>query len=404
MIERAIAQAPLARSEGVGRPRICLVASCGFTVKAFLLKQIAALAESYTVDLVVGRSSPELLSGIPPSVKIFQLPIARPVSPYWDVHCVMALWMLLRNGGYSAIHSVTPKGGLLMALAGSLAGIPVRIHTFTGQVWATRTGAGRVVLKLVDRLIAALATHILVDSSSQLEFLVRERVLRRGKGLVLGDGSICGVDLGRFQPDNARRAQVRSELGIAKESFVILFVGRLKLDKGVLDLARAFASVAREGAVHLVLVGPDEDALRQRILGLCGEFADRVRIVSFTDAPEAYMAAADVLCLPSYREGFGNVIIEAAACGVPAVASDVYGITDAVVADATGILHPPGNVGRLTRALLSLFRDGSLRARLGAASRERAHRSFGSQRLTDELLQFYVATVGDALPGGDSRA
>jgi glycosyltransferase involved in cell wall biosynthesis len=168
------------------------------------------------------------------------------------------------------------------------------------------------------------------------------------------------------------------------------------VEKGVLDLVRAFARVAREGAANLVFVGPDEEALHHRIAELCMGVEDRVRFVGFTEIPERYMDAADVLCLPSYREGFSKVIVEAAACGLPVVASDIYGITDAVVAGTTGILHAPGDVDGLTRSLIHLLKDGSLRVQLGAAGLERAQRLFSDARLTDALLGFYGNTLDSA--------
>ena len=235
------------------------------------------------------------------------------------------------------------------------------------------------------------ATHVLVDSPSQKEFLVREGVLPENKGQVINRGSICGVDGQRFRVDAAVRQAVREELRIGSEQTVILFLGRLNADKGIPELAHAFAEIAglRQDAV-LLLVGAEEDVPFTRVQQICGEYSSRLRRVSFTPAPERYMAAADIFCLPSHREGFGQVIIEAAACEVPAVATRIYGITDAVAEGETGLLFPVGDVAMLRQLLLRLVDDESLRRRMGSAARLRALDLFSSEKITAGMQEIYA--------------
>jgi glycosyltransferase involved in cell wall biosynthesis len=184
-------------------------------------------------------------------------------------------------------------------------------------------------------------------------------------------------------------------LGIPDEGVVFIFVGRLKADKGVLDLAKAFARIGKDCAeAWLLIVGPDEENLRPRIEMVCSGVRDRLRIVGPTKAPQEYMAAADVLCLPSYREGFGSVIIEAASAGLPAVASNIYGITDAIEPGATGLLHTSGDVDSLQEKMMELMVDPRLRYALGREARLRAHRLFDKDLVTSALLEFYGSVVG----------
>ncbi len=274
--------------------------------------------------------------------------------------------------------------------AGRLAGIPTRVHTFTGQVWATASGLTRRLLKLADQLTAFCATQVLTDSTSQLKFLIDEDVVGISKCRVLENGSISGVDVSRFRPDATARRRVRDKASIQEDALVFLFVGRLNKDKGVLDLAEAFEHVAaRTGNAYLVCVGPDEDTMEARIRSICSSCEARLRFVGSTCFPEQYMAAADVICLPSYREGFGSVVIEAAATGIPAIASRIYGLTDAVQDGVTGCLHQPGNWQELADAMGSLAANHALREQLGRKARERAITDFAVQRLTEALLAFY---------------
>ena len=206
----------------------------------------------------------------------------------------------------------------------------------------------------------------------------------------MGGGSICGVDPLRFHSDPDARQTVRHDLGIAQDAEVILFVGRINRDKGMLDLAAAFGTIAQHHPdVVLLLVGAEEDVSFSRIREICHVARDRLHYVSFTATPERYMATADIFCLPSYREGFGMTIIEAAACGVPAVASRIYGITDAVADGKTGLLFPAGDVTALIQALLKLLEDRDMRQQMGEAARVRALELFPSQKITEEMLALY---------------
>lgn len=368
--------------------KLCFVATIPAVVHSFLKGHIRASAEKWPVTIVSSPDGAELLNDL--DAEFMPLAIERKASPWRDLLVLIQLLSLFRRERFDLVHSIMPKTGLLAMLAGWLAGVPVRLHTFTGQVWSNKRGWKRGALKLFDRMIVLFATHILVDSPSQRDFLVAEGVLPQGKGAVIGQGSICGVDAQRFRFNAQERDAVRAGLGIGPEQNVILFLGRLNRDKGILDLAAAFAGIAshREDAV-LLLVGAEEDVPFARVQGICGVHRERLRRVSFVSDPERYMSAADVFCLPSYREGFGQVIIEAAATGVPAVCSRIYGITDAVEDGKTGLLFPAGDVAALTQALLRLLEDRDLRQQMGEAARVRALKLFSSQRIIEEMLALY---------------
>lgn len=368
--------------------KLCFVATVPAAIRAFMKDHIRVSAEKWSIKIVANPDGAELLNNL--NAQFIPLAIERKPALWSDLRALVYLAILFRRERFDLVHSITPKAGLLTMLAGWFAGVPVRMHTFTGQVWATKRGWKRGALKMFDRLIVLFATHVFVDSPSQRDFLVAEGVLSQSKGLVIGQGSICGVDSHRFHPDAQARDLVRAELGIGREQTVILFLGRLNRDKGVLDLAAAFADIAsRCNDVVLVLVGYEEDVLFSRVQEICGEHHEQLRRVSFTPEPERYMAMADIFCLPSYREGFGQVIIEAAASGVPTVASHIYGITDAVEDGKTGFLFPHGDVAMLTRALLTLIEDKGLCKQMGEAARLRALALFSSQRIIGETVTLY---------------
>lgn len=368
--------------------KLCYVATIPAVVHAFLRGHIQAAADKYQVTVVCNSADMHLLDGL--NARLILLPIERRPSPWRDMLVLFQLFKLFRRERFDIVHSIMPKTGMLAMLAAWLARVPVRIHTFTGQVWVTKHGARRMLLKWFDKLIGSLATCVLADSPSQRDFLLNEKVLQQGKAKVIGAGSICGVDPLRFHPDTAVRQAVRHDLGIAKDARVILFVGRLNQDKGILDLAAAFNLIARHDPdVVLLLVGAEEDVPFSRIQEICHAENDRLHYVNFTSTPERYMTAADIFCLPSYREGFGMTIIEAAACAVPVVASNIYGITDAVADGETGLLFAAGDVSALTQALLKLIMENDLRQQMGDAARVRALELFSGEKITRETMMLY---------------
>lgn len=375
---------------GAHARRICFVVSSPLTAHAFLTDQIRALSEHYEVHLVVNADPGAIMHADLRRATLHRARIERSISPLADLAALIQLIGILRRGRYEAVHSVTPKAGLLTALAAFVARVPVRLHTFTGQVWATRQGAGRWLLRALDQVIAKLDTHVLVDSASQRDFLRAQQVLRAEAGEVIGQGSVSGVDASRFRPDPAARVAIRVELALPATAITFLFVGRLTRDKGVSELGAAFNEIARgRDDVYLVMVGPDEEALAPAIRATCGIHAARLRFVGFSEEPEKYMAAADVFCLPSHREGFGSVVIEAAAAGLPAIGSRIYGVIDAIEDGSTGLLVDAGDVTALAAAMRRVADDELLRLSLGTAARTRALRDFSKETVTAGLVDFY---------------
>ena len=372
------------------KPRLCLVVASDLSVRTFLRPHLLALQDHYALTVVVNTQDDRLLERIGVTGTLKRIPISRAISVFRDLQSLASLAWLFRRERFDVVHSLTPKAGLLAMMAAWLTGMPVRLHTFTGQVWATREGLSRSFLKLMDALIARCATFTLTDSASQRRLLIAEHVVGADRIDVLEHGSVSGVNGARFRPDAVGRQRVRVRAGIADTDLVLLFVGRLTYDKGVLDLARAFAILAAErGDVHLILVGPDEQMLRPAIAALCRGCEHRLHFVGFTDTPEEIVAAADVLCLPSYREGLPNVILEAAAAGIPTVASHICGIVDAVAEGRTGLLHEPRDVADLLARLRMLAADPALRRRLGDAAKARVERDFQTEALTAALIHLY---------------
>jgi glycosyltransferase involved in cell wall biosynthesis len=240
-----------------------------------------------------------------------------------------------------------------------------------------------------------LNTHCYADSASQRDFLIENGIVRPEKIGVIGVGSIAGVDLGRFTRERfspEQRRKIRAELGISERSKLVLFIGRICAEKGIAELLEAFQRVLDAGIdSDLLLVGPIDLAARDTVAMSASTLADHKRVhhVGYTDSPESYYAIADLLCLPSYREGFGTVVIEAASMGVPALGTDIYGLRDAIADGLSGVLVPPKDAVALAEALATLLKSSQTLEKMGKAARARSEALFDARIVSEKLIDEY---------------
>ena len=369
---------------------ICFIVAIPGTAQAFLSDHIRALSKEYDVFLVANSELPDAMKDLPLS-GYHVVKIERGISLWNDLKGVLALKRYFKDMHFDAVHSVTPKAGLLTALAGFLARVPVRIHIFTGQVWANKMGFSRWLLKFMDKIIARLNTNILVDGEGQRQFLIRNGVVSKEKSQVLGKGSICGVNLERFSPSATVREAIRSELKIEADKTVFVFMGRLNHDKGLYELLPAFNRLAGERKnVYLLLVGSDEE-------NVASHFSEYDHIIpgkNFcfygpTNEPQKLLQAGDVFVLPTYREGFGASVIEASALGLPVICSDAYGVMDAMVDNVTGLRCKVGDVDSLNNAMSAFVDDPGMISQLGVAGHERVKVDFNGKEMSRLWVKFY---------------
>ena len=377
--------------------KICRIA----TVPYFMVSQLKSQAEflrnlGMQVMLVssAGQEWSQIHTDNGLRIKVINIP--RALSPWQDFIALFRLTLFFFKHRFEIVHSTTPKAGLLCAVASFIAGVPIRLHTFTGQSWITLKGIMRWAGRLADRMIGLLNTKCYADSRSQADFLIAEHIIPAEKLSVIGHGSLAGVDMERFNPDRwlvSQKQAFRNSLGIGSSSKIIIFVGRISPDKGIAELVTAFCELLRmDYDVSLLLVGPhDKDCGGESSPDLNEiEQCSRIHYIGYTECPEKYLAIADIFCLPSYREGFGTVVIEAAAMGLPTVGTAIYGLTDAVVDGVTGLLVPPRDVTALIKALKYPLDHPDELKKMGVAARDRCFQYFNAEVVNREVAQEYL--------------
>lgn len=365
-----------------------------FTANAFLLEHLKALSLRYQVSLCLNQSLYPLLPDFESSgIRIINIPIERKLSPLSDLKALKCLVTIFKREKFSSVHTFTPKAGLLGMLAAFLCAVPNRLHTFTGQVWVNEDGFKRWFYKNMDRAIVFFSTQVFCDSASQGKFLQAEGVVKKNAISLIGNASISGVNLTRFNPQADQRFDIQFSQLDSQDHFNFLFVGRIARDKGVYDLIEAFIGISQENPqARLWIVGPDEEGLRAQIEYKFPKL-NGVHWMGSSTTPEVFMAKADVLVLPSYREGFGSVIIEAAACKTPAIAYCIDGVIDAIENSHSGILVNKGDPKALELAMKSMMLNPNRTVQMGEYAYQRAVSSFCAKKITNSWLDLYGTLV-----------
>lgn len=355
------------------------------SARAFLRGQLNLVASKRRgVHLVYGSDGEGPIDEIDSRITQTTLPVRRDPAPIQDVRGLVGLVKYLWELRPGIVVMGTPKMGLLGTLAAWLCRVPRRVYILHGLRLEGATGLGRVVLWCMEWLSMACATEVIAVSRSNREQSLKMRLTNKDKILVLGAGGIGGVDVERFTPPGAlARAAARERFDLPLDGPVVGFVGRLTRDKGLSEMAQVWSRVHAEFPdAWLLLVGPNETGS----LGLEHLVAEltalpRVRVHGPVRDPEMAYAAMDLLLLLTRREGFGMVLVEAGACGIPAVATAVGGTVDAVSAGVTGTLVPSRDVEAAAAAVRAYLRDPELRALHGRAAHERVVEDFASDRV-----------------------
>lgn len=372
--------------------KIALVATAPLVVKFHLDPIIEKLKLGYEVFVLTNLSKEDennFLDILPDGVRYIDTKMERKISLFQDLRSLLLLLHFFMKEDVDLVLTLSPKAGLLGSFASFISRVPVRIHAFTGQVWQTKTGGLKVLLWWMDRLIFFFSSKVLVDSHSQRQFLIDSNVVSDSGSVVLGDGSLVGVNLTKFSKDVLTREIVRENAGAARDTKVFLFVGRLDRDKGIAELLDAFSNTNKKLTnTALWIVGPNEADLGEFDKRLDTISSNSIKFFPYTPNPEKYMMGADVFCLPSYREGFGTVVIESAACGVPSIGSNITGLSDSIVNNETGVLVDVRDTYSLSAAMIKLAEDDSLRLMLGEQAMLRAREYFDQRVVVARLIEF----------------
>lgn len=372
------------------KKKIVFVVSTPYTAKAFLENHFEVLSEFYEIHLVANMEDDQITDYNNEYLKsVKHIPIFRKINVFKDFKALILLILYLKKNKFDALISFTPKAGLVGIVSAKLSGVKNRIHFFTGQVWHTKTGLFKSLLMFLDKLVVFFSTNIIVDGKPQQDFLIENGILNLDNSIILGKGTISGIDMEKFKPNPEIRKKIRESLGYESDNIVFMFLGRLNKDKGVLDLTEAFKKLQKiDSNVRLLIVGPDEEDI-SKIINADFQNSGGVLVYGGTTEPENLMQACDVFCLPSHREAFGLSIIEASACGKPILCSDTYGLKDTIIDNETGLRHETHNVDSIYEKMKYLLENDDCRIEFGNNGRKYVENNFSKEIITKLWLKYF---------------
>ena len=391
--------------------KICRIATIPFFLVTQLKEQGEYFLEKGMKVNMVSSDGPEVMKLSDCKIVHEVIDIRRNIDLINDFIALIKLFFYFKKNRFDLVHSTTPKAGLLTALAGYAANIPVVLHSFTGQQWINEKGIIFHISRFSDRMIGFLNTRCYADSESQRSFLLSEGLIRENKIMVIGKGSLAGVNMSKFNSvryPNEKKRKIRRALSISDETIIIIFIGRITKDKGVLDLLHVYSRLQanQEQKLALLIVGPNENSRDKEIDNEITSYLEKTGIyhVGYTEAPEDYLAVSDIHCLPSYREGFGTAVIEAAAMGVPTVGTKINGLVDSVENGVTGVLVPLNNSDALYYALVDLIKNPEKRKRMAKSARIRVKSYFDSHYVNKLVVDEYKNLISSYIKKRENAA
>ena len=373
----------------MNKKKIVFISASEITIRSFLIDHIQKLkSKRIEIYLITNfNSQKKLFEKL--NVNLININFKRNINLFNDFYCLLSLFLSILKIKPDVTISISPKGGLLASIVAYFIKVNIRVHIFTGQVWANKKGIFRELLILMDKIIINLSTHILADSKSQKIFLLKNKLIKKNfECLVINNGSICGVDTNKFKKSFLNKLNIRKKLNIEKKSIIITYVGRLNSEKGVLNLLNIFKKIATtKKNVYLLLIGSYEMNIKKIVNHHF--YSKKIKILNYKKKIEPFLQTSDIFCLPSEREGFGLSVIEASACELPVVCSDIYGLRDTLVHNVTGYKFKLGKKFEMFNYLIELINNKKKRIKFGLQGRMFVKRYYEKKKVISAYSNFF---------------
>ena len=328
--------------------KICYVVTVPITIRAFFVPQLQYLAEHGFEVHVICSEDDELQELLGEKIKYIPLNMQRGISVGGTIKAIKQLTRIFKKEKYDLVQYSTPNAAFNASIASRISKTKIRNYHLMGLRYEGDQGIKRTVLKAMEKISCKLSTHIECVSNSNMEIALRDNIFPRSKATIVWNGSTGGVDLERFDYRKRElwRTELREKFGYKSTDFIYGFIGRITKDKGINELLEAFFKINDGSKLFLIGNIEDEKKLDKKLWNRATANSDILIHEAVSDI-EKYYALIDVLVLPSYREGFGNVVIESGAVGTPAIITDIPGPIDTIISGETALSVSPQNAKEL---------------------------------------------------------
>lgn len=345
----------------------------------------------YDISLICDMDE-EYVAGLPDYVHPYPIKMSRGIDPLGLVKAIKSMKWIFTENKFDIVQYSTPNAAFYASIAAKKAKIPVRLYCQWGLVYLGFDGIKRTIFKTIEKIICRKSTDVQPDSKGNLDFCRKNGFYNAEKSRVVWNGSANGIDINKFDHSNKEiwGKQIRQEYNIPDSKIILGFLGRVGKDKGFEELMAAFKSLKYKYTnIVLLYVGPNEkpDTVSQESLKYFENCPDIIYTGGWVNDAERYYAAMDIFLFPSYREGFGNVVIEAEAMGVPVVVSDIPGPQNGMVDGVTGFKVPARTVEPLVEKTSVLIENKTLREQFGKAGAKFVVKNYNSKVLIKKIIE-----------------
>lgn len=380
------------------KSKVIRTSTIALSLNILLKGQLSFLKKYYNVIAVSGDDKDLRIVENREGVKTQNIKMQRQIAPFKDFISLIKLYLYFKKEKPQIVHSITPKAGLLSMAAAFLARVPIRIHTFTGLVFPTRSGLMQRLLIVMDKILCSCSTHIYPEGEGVKNDLISYNITRKPLK-VLANGNVNGVNTSYFNPAlflDEENKSLKNKLDIIEDDFVFIFVGRIVSEKGINELVAAFEKLSTENKkVKLLLVGPLEEKLDplQEKTTLIIKHNKQIISVGFQNDVRPYFAIANALAFPSYREGFPNVVMQAGAMGLPSIVTDINGCNEIVEEQKNGMIIPVKSIAPLYNAMVVMLKDKQMRLNARDMITNRFEQKVVWEALLDEYNYLIIKNV-----------
>jgi len=371
------------------------IATVSSSFTTLLKGQPRFMKQYYDVTIISSNKEQLEKTGITEEVKTYSVELTRRITPFKDLKALWQLYLYFRKEKPDIVHTHTPKAGLIGMLAASLTKVPHRLHTVAGLPLMETAGLKRKILNFTEKLTYLCAHHVYPNSKGLYEFIVKNKFCPEHKLKVIGNGSSNGIDTAYFSStlySLKQKEEIRNELEIPMNAFVFGFVGRLVKDKGINELVQAFIEINKKYShTKLLLVGRFERDLDPLLPETENEIQNHPDILSvgYQLDVRPYLAVSDVFVLPTYREGFPNVVMQAGAMESPCIVTNINGCNEIIEEGVNGLIIPPKNKEQLQVKMQLLLEKSDLRNHLKQNARSMITSRYEQKMVWEAILAEY---------------
>ncbi len=386
------------------KKKLVRITTIPLSLKYLLGGQLGFMNQHFDVTAI---SSPgvELDELANEGINVERVYMTRKITPLQDLRALMELYRIFKEIKPDIVHTHTPKAGLLGMLAAKMAGVPVRLHTVAGLPLMEREGVERSMLEGIEKFTYSLTHKVYPNSHGLRKFIIDKKLAQANRVEVLANGSSNGINSQYFDINEDIEKEVsslKSYLKLNEGELIFLFVGRLVADKGINELIKAFDAISRiYSNSRLILVGAMEEDLDP----ISGESLmilkrnKRIIQTGFKKDIRPYLHLSNIFVLPTYREGFPNVVLQAGCFHLPCIVTNINGCNEIIEEGVNGLIIPPKSTEKLQQAMIKLLEQQELRKQMASRARTMVIRRYEQNVVWDSLLEEYQRFLSQNVAG-----